>query len=189
MPRGAAKNTLRIIAGHWRGRKLPVIEVPGLRPTKDAVRETLFNWLAAELSGARCLDLFAGSGALGFEAASRGASEVVLVEKEHKVAAQLRANVDLLQASQISVVCQPAQLYLQQPARTFDIVLLDPPFAEGLLPAVLARLEEGGWLHEDSLLYLEDERSRGLPALPPGWTYRREKRAGQVVFGLAEKSR
>ncbi|PIE36960.1 MAG: 16S rRNA (guanine(966)-N(2))-methyltransferase RsmD [Gammaproteobacteria bacterium] len=184
MKKGAAQ-TIRIIAGQWRGRRLPVLDAPGLRPSKDAVRETLFNWLAPDLPGARCLDLFAGTGALGLEAASRGAAEVLLVEKDSAVAAQLQRNADSLQAQGVRVHKQSAEDYLAQLAGKLDIVFLDPPFALDVLPRLLPALVDK--LAADGAIYIEQDRSQGLPALPEGWYYHREKRAGQVVFGLARK--
>lgn len=178
---------VRIIAGLWRGRRLPVLDAPGLRPTKDQVRETLFNWIAPDLPGARCLDLFAGTGALGFEAASRGAAEVLLVEKDRKVASQLKVNADRLQTTVPRIHNQAAQDYLAQLMGEVDIAFVDPPFAldvlDELLPVLVARM------HEDGSIYIEQDRDRGLPALPAGWYYHREKNAGQVAFGLAVKSR
>lgn len=180
------KQTIRIIAGLWRGRRLPVLDAPGLRPTKDPVRETLFNWLGPDLPGARCLDLFAGTGALGFEAASRGAAEVILVEKDRRVASQLKVNADMLKTSVPRIHHQAAQDYVAQLAGEIDIAFIDPPFALDVLAELLPALV--GKMHEDGSIYIEQDRASGLPVLPEGWHYHREKSTGQVVFGLAVKS-
>ena len=164
-----------------------MLDAPGLRPTKDQVRETLFNWIAPDLPGARCLDLFAGTGALGFEAASRGAVEVLLVEKDRKVASQLTANADRLKTAVPRIHNQTAQNYLAQLTGEVDIAFVDPPFALDVLGELLPVL--AAKTHEDGSIYIEQDRAKGLPVLPEGWHYHREKSAGQVVFGLAVKSR
>lgn len=164
-----------------------MLDAPGLRPTKDQVRETLFNWIAPDLPGARCLDLFAGTGALGFEAASRGATEVLLVEKDRKVAAQLKANADRLKTAIPRVHNQSAQDYLAQLTGELDIAFLDPPFAIDVLGELLPQLVAK--MHDEGTIYIEQDRTKGLPVLPKGWHYHREKNAGQVSFGLAIKSR
>jgi len=180
------RNQLRIIGGAWRGRRLAFPPVPGLRPTPDRVRETLFNWLAPTLVGARCLDLFAGSGALGLEAASRGAAQVVLVDSDRQVTAALREHAVRLQAGEtVEVVQADALTFLDGPARPFDVVFLDPPFSRGLLAPCIARLEAGGWLADDGYLYLEAERHLAEPPLPTGWEIVRSKTAGQVGYHLA----
>ena len=138
-PRSAGPpGRLRIVAGEWRGRRLPVLDQPGLRPTPDRVRETLFNWLAPLITGARCLDLFAGSGALGFEAASRGAGRVAMIEKSANLVRVLRENRLLLDARQVEVIQADAGLWLAGQAEPFDLVFLDPPFAENLLGPTLS---------------------------------------------------
>lgn len=189
MPRSRQANQLRVIAGTWRGRKLSFPDVAGLRPTPDRVRETLFNWLAPVLPGARCLDLFAGSGALGFEAASRGAGVVVLVERDTQVVAQLRAHVTLLAAMQVQVVAAEALNYLAGSAQPFDIVLLDPPYDRPELLAVCCtQLEAGGWLAPQARIYLETRGKIGLPPLPGNWQLLRNKQAGQVAYHLAVRA-
>lgn len=182
----AGAGQLRIIGGTCRGRRLPVPEQAGLRPTSERIRETLFNWVAPWLPGARCLDLFAGSGALGFEAASRGAGEVVLLERAPRVARQLRENARVLGVPQVEVICTDALQWLTREApRPFDLILLDPPFAEHLLGPALALLNRG-WLAPDTRLYLESARAHDFPPLPEGWELVREKTAGQVRYALAE---
>jgi len=175
---------VRIVGGRLRGRRLRFPDAAGLRPTADRVRETLFNWLAPRLPGAHCLDLFAGSGALGIEAASRGAAEVILVERARAVAEALRRQVADIGLTGVEVRRADALRWLQGPARPFDIVFLDPPFAHGLLPRVTRALA-GGWLAPQARIYLEDDAGRGLPELPRGWRLLRQKRAGQVAYGLA----
>lgn len=186
--RTSAPGQLRIIGGDFRGRRLAVPDQPGLRPTSDRVRETLFNWVAPWLPGARCLDVFAGSGALGFEAASRGAGAVLLLERAARVARQLDANVGVLGAAQVKVIETDSLRWLrEEPATPFDLVFLDPPFAEPLLEPALAALARG-WLAPEARIYLETARGRDLPPLPGGWELVRDKEAGQVRYALAAPS-
>ena len=126
-----SSGSVRLIAGQWRGRKLPIVDVEGLRPTGDRVKETLFNWLQTQIPGARCLDLFAGSGSLGFEAASRGAAEVIMVERDPTVVGCLQASAERLSAAQVTILQTDAAAYLQTSPDPFDIVFLDPPFNVG----------------------------------------------------------
>ncbi|WJW75749.1 16S rRNA (guanine(966)-N(2))-methyltransferase RsmD [Thiohalobacter sp. IOR34] len=188
MARPRGRNQLRIIGGEWRGRRLPFADVPGLRPTPDRVRETLFNWLTPRIHGAACLDLFAGSGALGFEAASRGAARVVLVERHPAAVACLRDNQQRLGCPRIEVVAADALTYLQGEPQPFDGVFLDPPFGQDWLPRCLEALA-GGWLAPRAWLYLEAERSLSSATLaawlPAGFHLRRSKAAGQVGYHLA----
>ena len=181
-----ANNRVRIIAGSWRGRKLAFTPAPGLRPTPDRVRETLFNWLDPVIRGRACLDLFAGSGALGIEAASRGAAEVVLVEKQPRVVEGLRGQLALLNASQVKVVQEDVANYLSGPPRTFEIVFLDPPYREGRLAECMHLLETRGWLAAEAWVYLEAEHGLA-PDLPENWTLHRSKHAGQVDYHLARR--
>lgn len=160
-------------------------DVPGLRPTSDRIRETLFNWLQDRLPGARCLDLFAGTGALGFEAASRGAASVTLVEQDAAAARMLRTRVEALEAGQIQVVQANALAYLDGPLERCDIVFLDPPFTAGILAACCECLDNRGWLKPGALVYLETDQGPDLPWLPEGWTVVRQGRAGQVHYYLA----
>lgn len=184
MPRPA--NQLRIIGGQWRGRRLSFPDVTGLRPTPDRVRETLFNWLMPVLPGARCLDLFSGSGALGFEAASRSAAAVVMVEREARAVTALRAHSALLAASQVQVIAADALTYLAGAAQAYDIVLLDPPFDQpALLGECCQRLEARGWLAPQARIYLETRGAHGVPVLPANWELIRSKKAGQVAYHLA----
>ncbi|MGM8225417.1 16S rRNA (guanine(966)-N(2))-methyltransferase RsmD [Cellvibrio sp. ARAG 10.3] len=178
-------NQLRIIGGQWRGRKLGFPDVEGLRPTGDRIRETLFNWLAPEIRGARCLDLFAGSGALGLEALSRGAGASLLVERDAQASAQLRANLALLQAEQGSLLNADALTLLRQgnSAAPFNVVFVDPPFQLNLWQAVVDALEVGGWLADESSIYIESGRE-SVYQVPSNWSLHRDKQAGQVNYRL-----
>lgn len=178
---------VRIIGGKWRNTKLPVPLAPGLRPSSDRVRETLFNWLMPRLGGARVLDLFAGSGALGLEAVSRGAAQATLVERDVALARQLRETVAKLGAQgQVEVVQADARHWLtQRPAGLADIAFIDPPFADGLWEAVLAGL--GPHLAADAWLYLESPAGQTL-RLPPGWLLHREGGTREVRFALYRRA-
>ena len=175
----------RIIGGEWRGRRLPVPPEPGVRPTPDRVRETLFNWLAPVISGARCLDLYAGSGALGLEALSRGAGRVVFVDHAPAALRQVAANLATLKSDRGETVCMDALRYLERPATAFDVVFLDPPYGQGLLEPVAERLFAGGWLSPAGTVYLEHEAEAPPPALPAGWQLYRSAAAGRVRYHLA----
>ena len=186
--RGLPSGRLRIVAGKWRSRLLPVADVPGLRPTSERVRETLFNWLTPVIDGARCLDLFAGTGALGFEAVSRGASSANLVELSSAAADTLQENVHLLAATGISIHRTDAFEFLRRRGShsPYDIVFLDPPFADGQYEELCRLLADKGWLAPGALVYLEQDRKNVLPVLPDGWQVKKEKTAGNVRFSLIE---
>lgn len=184
--RDARPGQVRIIGGTWRSRRLEFPETTGLRPTPDRVRETVFNWLAAFLPGAACLDLFAGSGAFGFEALSRGATRVVLVEQDAAAAAALRASRDRLQAAGAEIVHADAVAFLAGPVREFDVVFCDPPYASDLLKQCVHLLAASGWVKPGGFIYLE-ARAGELPALPPGWQMLRSKSAGQVGYYLCRR--
>jgi 16S rRNA (guanine966-N2)-methyltransferase len=183
----AATGQVRIIGGKWRNTKLPVPLAPGLRPSSDRVRETLFNWLMPRLGGARVLDLFAGSGALGLEAVSRGAAHATLVEKDAALARQLRDSVARLGAqAQAEVVQTDALQWLgQRAAGQADLVFIDPPFADGLWEAVLAGL--GPHLAADAWLYLESPAGQTL-RVPAGWLLHREGATREVRFALYRRA-
>ncbi len=183
-PRAASARVLRIIGGSWRGRKLRFPVAALIRPTPDRVRETLFNWLGARVAGARCLDLFAGSGALGLEALSRGAAHVTFVERERGAVRELRARLSEWGARDARVERGDARAFLAHGAHPFDIVFLDPPFASGLLEEAAALLEGGGWLSEAALIYVEYGAREGVPPLPAGWVALKAKRAGEVGYHL-----
>ena len=179
---------LRIVAGNWRSRLLDIADVKGLRPTSERIRETLFNWLAPRIVGARCLDLFAGTGALGLEALSRGARSVVFVERSPVAAKQLEKNIDILVgtgSAGADVVRGDALDYLQtSPGKPFNIVFLDPPFAGDMLDETCRLLAQGELLAEDALIYLELPRSQQEPSLPDGWQVKKNKTAGNVRYML-----
>ncbi|WP_145560465.1 16S rRNA (guanine(966)-N(2))-methyltransferase [Yersinia mollaretii] len=175
---------IRIIGGKWRGRKLPVPNSPGLRPTTDRVRETLFNWLAPMIQGVRCLDCFAGSGALGLEALSRYAGEAVLLEADRHVAKQLSNNLTLLSAGNGQVVNTNSLQWLAQSGQPFDLVFLDPPFRKGLLAETIHLLEQFNWLTPDAWIYVEAEAESAATDVPASWQLHREKIAGQVAYRL-----
>jgi 16S rRNA (guanine966-N2)-methyltransferase len=188
--RGASEaRVLRIIGGSWRGRKLRFPPTPEIRPTPDRVRETLFNWLAPRIVGARCLDLFAGSGALGLESLSRGAAHVTFVERDGAAASELRARLTEFGGKDGVVEQGDAVHFLNgTPASPFDIVFLDPPFASDLLTATAALLEEKGWLASDALIYAECPARSGLPSLPPTWIATKAKQAGEVGYHLLKRA-
>jgi 16S rRNA (guanine966-N2)-methyltransferase len=179
-------NELRIIGGQWRGRRIEFPDAEGLRPTADRVRETVFNWLQAYLPGARCLDLFAGSGAMGIEALSRGADAVVFVERERVVADTIRGNLNKLGAA-ARVVQADALRLLAGPAEPFDIIFIDPPFNTDIIGRCCELLEQGGWLAPSAMVYIEQDRAKAAPAIPGNWAMHREARAGQVGFFLAKR--
>ena len=176
------QNQFRIIGGAWRSRRFTFPDVPGLRPSPDRVRETVFNWLAPVIDGARCIDLFAGSGALGFEAASRGAAEVVLVERDAGLAANLRTQAARLHAGNVHVHHADALAWLRAAGGPpFDIVFLDPPFDAGLWEPAAALL--GPWLAPGARVYVESPAGRA-PALPPGWHRHRAGATRDVEYAL-----
>jgi 16S rRNA (guanine966-N2)-methyltransferase len=188
--RGASAQTLRIIGGAWRGRRLRFPAAPDIRPTPDRVRETLFNWLAARVPGASCLDLFAGSGALGLEALSRGAARLTFVERDPSAARGIAARLEEWGAQGARVENVDARRFLSRtPTEPFDIVFLDPPFASALLAETAARLEQGGWLASDALIYVECPAD-GEPqtALPRSWAPLKAKRAGEVGYHLYSRA-
>ena len=181
------KNEFRIIAGQWRRRRLKFPPLPGVRPSPDRVRETLFNWLMHRIAGARCLDLFAGSGALGLEALSRGAASVLLVDQERQVVDALRTHLSTLHAEGGEVLQSEALAFLRAPRQVFDVVFLDPPFTSQLLGEAARDLEHYGWLAPRAQVYMEYPLG-SAPTLPPTWEIFREGHAGRVGFGLAREA-
>lgn len=179
------RKQLRIIGGQWRGRRLQLAATSCLRPTPDRVRETLFNWLQPWIEGVVCLDLFAGSGALGFEAISRGARSVVMVEQNPTAVAMLETNRVRLHAENVVIVRCDALSYLQQVTAHFDLVFLDPPFAGDDVGVYCQELECRGLLKSDALIYLETPRSHKSLSIPPAWTLIRSQAAGNVAYHLA----
>ncbi|MDT8869597.1 16S rRNA (guanine(966)-N(2))-methyltransferase RsmD [Vibrio fluvialis] len=184
----APSGQVRIISGLWRGRKLPVHDAEGLRPTTDRVKETLFNWLAQDIPHAKCLDLFAGSGGLGFESASRQAEKVTMLEMNPQAFAQLKTNIAALKASNIEAVNTDTLAYLKQPGQAYDVVFIDPPFRQGLLQETVQLLEQNGWLAANAMIYIESEKELPLTELPECWQLYREKLAGQVCYRLFERT-
>ena len=181
-----SKGEVRIIAGLWRGRKLPVLSAEGLRPTGDRVKETLFNWLMPYVADSRCLDAFAGSGSLGFEALSRQARHVVFLEMDRAVAAQLNKNIQSIQcAERAQVVNQNSLQFLAQNpnGQQFDLVFLDPPFHFGLAQQAIDLLTEQNWLAPRALVYVETEKGQEV-RLPATWQLLKDKTTGQVSYRL-----
>lgn len=179
--------SVRVIGGRWRGRRIVLPPDTTIRPTPDRVRETLFNWLMPVIGGMKCLDLFAGSGALGVEALSRGAAEVWFVERSEAVAAQLADTLHLLECESAKVITGDALRFLQKEQGRFDLVFLDPPF-EGIDRANVCTLLEANWLGAAAHIYLEMSSRTELPELPANWSTVREKTAGQVRFALAKRN-
>lgn len=189
MNKRAKSNSIRIIAGSMRGRRLPVLDRDGLRPTTDRVRETVFNWLMHDIGGANCLDLFAGSGVLGFECLSRGANHVQFVENDAVVAKTISSNLSTVLApntlSRASIECSNAIAFLKkQPQNRVDLVFLDPPFASNLLAEVLPLLIEYQWLNNGALIYLEQNSGSAEVLIPEGWQLYRSGQAGQSRYCL-----
>jgi len=176
---------VRIVSGKWRRRQLPVLPVNQLRPTPHRVRETVFNWLGGEVVGAVCLDLFAGTGCLGFEAASRGASEVVMVEQNSILYRSLLSVCDQRGADEVEVVRADALSWARRQTRVFDVVFLDPPFGSDLLMRPLYILHTTGGLRPGGLLYLESSTVLTDEDLPGAWRLKRTGKAGQVMYHLA----
>jgi len=197
---GSGNNTLRIIGGRWRGRKVSFADVPGLRPTPDRVRETLFNWLQTNISGARCMDLFSGSGALGLEALSRGAEFCLFIDSHSKAVSQIQENLTLLQPDINSgtgtppirkqhhnVLATNTLSYLTQNrfAEQYDLVFVDPPFAMDCITTCCQFLENHQWLSPNAIIYLESPHALDTQHLPDKWQLYRHKRAGNVHYHLA----
>ena len=183
----AKSGSIRIIAGKHRGRKLPVLMAEGLRPTTDRVKETLFNWLMPYIHGSNCLDCFAGAGSLGFEALSRGATKVNLIELNKNAAKQLVANKQLLKSNDIAVSNANVLEFLKTPSNEkFDIVFIDPPFRQNLISQTSELLEQS-WLADDALIYVEME-VEGDQSVPINWQLLKEKIAGQVAYRLYQRS-
>jgi 16S rRNA (guanine966-N2)-methyltransferase len=178
---------LRIVAGSLRGSRLAVPDRPGLRPTSDRVRETLFNWLTPVIDGARCLDLYAGTGALGIEAISRGAAACTFVESDRALARDLRENLARLKVEHARVIDGDALSMLSGRAEPFDIMFLDPPFGANLWDASAERLESGGWLAANAWIYVESPADAVL-ALPATWMLHRDGQAGAVRYALYRRA-
>lgn len=174
---------IRIISGKWRGRKLPVLNSQGLRPTTDRVKETLYNWLMPVVQNAHCLDCYSGSGSLGFEAISRGASKAVLLEKNSAVINQLKLNCHSLKANNIEIIQSDTLDWLNKPAiQPFNLVFIDPPFHQKLAEATCLKLDKNGWLTAGAYIYIETELQNNTltQQIPANWQLYREKITGQV---------
>jgi 16S rRNA (guanine966-N2)-methyltransferase len=185
MNKRAKSNTIRIIAGSWRGHRLQVIDSDGLRPTTDRVRETLFNWLMGDVAGAQCLDVFAGTGALGFECLSRGAAFVQFVESERDVANVINDNLRNLGA--VNAECRLAnatEVLRHQADQKYNLVFLDPPFSSDLLSEAIQLLESNSWLAKSALVYIERNAQSDAPDIPLDWTLHRKGTAGQSHYEL-----
>lgn len=193
--RPASSNTLRLIAGELGGRKIRFPDARGLRPTADRTRETLFNWLTGDIQGSRCLDLFAGSGALGFEALSRGADHVTMIDASGPVVRQLQENARILNVDKrVTIHSRKATTYLSDSGlpehdEPFDIVFLDPPFADEQLQKVVDMLFSSDCLADGAKIYVERDVRQAMPLLPENCEVKRDKKAGQVAFSLLEYSR
>lgn len=185
MPKLRKNRGVRIIAGKWRGRRLPVPDLPGLRPTGDRVRETLFNWLQADIRGSRCLDMFAGSGALGLEATSRGAASVLLLEEHPKAVKQLQENCRLLGAESVEIknVDSCDWLSTAEPD-SFDVIFIDPPFDNQWQDALLEKVASTGILAKDGRIYVESARAYQTPFVPIGFRELKSNLLGEVRMQL-----
>ncbi len=183
----SAQSSIRIIGGKWRSRKVSFKTKESLRPTPDRIRETLFNWLAPFMPDAVCIDLYAGSGVLGFEALSRGAKRVLTVEKDTENSRQIDQNKSILGASEMLIINKDVGNWLQTTPTPANIVFVDPPYKLQLLPATMALLEERGWLQPMSFIYFEDDTPFDEATLPQSWVIWRKAKAGNVYYYLARK--
>ncbi len=178
-------NRLRIIGGRWRSRVLHFPAINALRPTPDGVRETVFNWLAPDISGRQCLDLYAGSGALGIEAVSRGAASAILVEKNPKAAKALSSNVELLCAnSHIHVTCCAALHYLSTTDQQFNLIFLDPPFASDELKKACYQINKMNVISDDGLIYIESPSNQIELPVPEKWQIIKQATKGEVRYTM-----
>lgn len=175
---------VRIISGTLRGRRIKIADLPDLRPTPDRVRETLFNWLAPKLPGSYCLDLFAGTGILGFESASRGAAYVEMIDQSPIVIEMIKKQIQEFKLENVTAKQAMVTQQLSKPQKTFDIVYLDPPYHANLLPAVCQFLEEHQFLSKEAYIYLEAKEVIKDNDLPANWHLIKSQRAGQVYYHL-----
>ena len=178
---------IRIIAGQWRGRKLPVHDIEGLRPTTDRVKETVFNWLMNDVVDKNCLDCFAGSGSLGIEALSRGASSITMIEKDSQAARQITDNLSLLKAENAQVIKGDSLNYLSADQQQYGLVFIDPPFRKALAEPICQLLETNELLEPSALIYVEIESEMTNFTPPINWQLLKEKAAGQVSFRLYQR--
>jgi 16S rRNA (guanine966-N2)-methyltransferase len=182
-----SRSSVRIISGRWRGRRIPVVG-NGVRPTGDRIRETLFNWLQSDIQGTRCLDMFAGSGALGLEALSRGAVQVTFVDTNSSAVRQIRQMLDELDTQAGQVIQGNAMTVNYAGQGPFELVFVDPPFGSLDLSILCTLIEESGCLADPARIYLETQRRDASFEVPNGWSLKRERKSGQVWFGLFERS-
>lgn len=188
MSKSGKSNSVRIIGGDWRGRRLQVADVPGLRPTGDRARETLFNWLQPWVPAADCADLFAGTGALGFEAASRGAASVLMIEKDPRAVEVLRQSIEQLQATQVMLQAGGAMGMIESlKPDSFDIVFVDPPFDSNLCGLVVDRLDKAACVRHGGFIYVESPAAQIIPS-PAGWSVWRDKQIGEVRMQLFRRT-
>ena len=191
-PQTVKRNSVRIIAGDFRSRKLGFPDVPGLRPTADRIRETLFNWVREQIPGETCLDMFAGSGAIGFEALSRGAARVVFIEKDQRASRSIAENIQLLEVANAKIVCDNALHWLVQQDNQkaqFGLVFIDPPFSEKLVYSACEHLQSSGLLKTGGKIYIETEDALIESAMPSDWKRLKSKKAGSVLYYLYENLR
>lgn len=179
-----SQSYIRIIGGRWRGRKLAFSAVDGLRPTTDRVRETVFNWLQFDIAQSRCLDLFAGSGALGLEAASRGAESVTLVEKNKQAVQHLDENCQLLAAENCRVILASAEQFIASQSDQYDIIFLDPPYKAKIWTDIADQLMARQLVAPSAYIYLECPAKGDLPTLPEQWQLKKDKKAGAIRYCL-----
>ncbi len=180
---------IRLISGKWRGKKLAVLNIEGLRPTTNRTKETLFNWLMYDIHNARCLDCFSGSGSLAFEALSRSAQSVTLLERDKQVCQQLKLNLQSLKVENALVIETDSISYLQQRStQPFNIVFIDPPFNKSLLQPCCDALENNAYLAKNALIYVEMEKKIDLFTPPSSWELIKEKSTGQVIYQLYKKT-
>ncbi|MFT5759899.1 MAG: 16S rRNA (guanine966-N2)-methyltransferase, partial [Alteromonadaceae bacterium] len=184
--KSAAKGSIRVISGKYRGRKLPVLMAEGLRPTTDRVKETVFSWLMPYIQESTCLDCFAGSGGLGFEALSRGATHVSFVELNKAAVTQLQENQQLLNVNNMSIIQSDAVDFIEKNTKKYDVVFLDPPFRKGFVAQAASLLDKNS-LAENALIYVEMEGESSEQLLPHHWQLLKEKIAGQVIYRLYQK--
>jgi len=191
MSKNTKSNTIRIIAGQWRGRRLPVLNYSGLRPTTDRVRETLFNWLMHDISGSKCLDVFAGTGVLGLECLSRGAEFVQFIESNKQALNSIQNSIEILNSEKKSdtlFINADANLILEKSSTTtFDIVFLDPPFNEDLIELSASLLEENSWLSDQAIIYIECDIKRSDIKLPSNWMRFKSDKVGQSAYSLYKR--
>lgn len=182
----SAPQQIKIIAGQWRGTNLKVLLKEGVRPTSNRIRETLFNWLQVSIEGSDCLDMFAGSGALGFEAVSRGASSAVIIDTDPAIIKLLTEQSQRLQANNIKTICADSLQYIEQTQNQFDTIFIDPPFAQYDLVEILNKISRSGILKDNTAIYVEAQVGNLPLNLPQSWLWKRQSKAGDVEYGLIE---